>query len=126
VAARTLAGLVAPERLASGALYPPVSDLRSVSRAIAVAVVRKVGTVDGEPPGAQEADAAVDAAIWWPDYVRYDGSYSAARSRRPSRIIAGAPALQPRSAGQAPPSLPDGPGWATGSGRLPGARVPGR
>ena len=77
VAARTLAALVAPERLASGALYPPVSDLRSVSRAIAVAVVRKVGTVDGEPlpagaAGEAVAIAAVDAAIWWPDYVRYE------------------------------------------------------
>jgi malic enzyme len=77
VAARTLAGLVTPERLACGALYPPVADLRSVSRAIAIAVVREIGTLDGEPlpsgeAGAERATAAVDAATWWPDYPRYE------------------------------------------------------
>jgi malate dehydrogenase (oxaloacetate-decarboxylating) len=77
VAARTLAEIVAPERLACGALYPPVSDLRAVSREIAIAVVRQVGTVDGEPlpagaAGEEVAIAAVDAAIWWPDYVRFE------------------------------------------------------
>ena len=77
VAARTLAEIVAPERLACGALYPPVSELRAVSRKIAIAVVRQVGTVDGEPlpagaAGEAVAVAAVDAAIWWPDYVRFE------------------------------------------------------
>ena len=58
-AARVLAACVTDERLAQGALYPPVAALRSVSRAIAVAV-------------AGEAHAAdVDDAMWWPDYVPY-------------------------------------------------------
>ena len=77
VAARTLAEIVAPERLACGALYPPVAELRAISRKIAIAVVRQVGTVDGEPlpagaAGEEVAVAAVDAAIWWPDYVRFE------------------------------------------------------
>jgi malic enzyme len=77
VAARTLAGLVGPDRLACGALYPPISDLRAVSRAIAIAVVREMGTVDGDPlpagaSGGEHAATAVDAAIWWPDYAAYE------------------------------------------------------
>ncbi len=77
VAARTLAGLVPGERLACGALYPPVADLRSVSREIAIAVVASIGTLDGEPlpagqVGMEVAARAVDAAIWWPDYQDYE------------------------------------------------------
>ncbi len=77
VAARTLAGMVEPDRLACGALYPPVSELRVVSRAIAIAVVREIGMVDGEPlpagdEGAELATTAVDAAIWWPEYAAYE------------------------------------------------------
>jgi malic enzyme len=76
-AARTLAGFVTEERLACGALYPPMADLRSVSRAIAIAVVGTIGTIDGEPlpagdEGIERAARAVDAAIWWPDYQPYE------------------------------------------------------
>ena len=77
VAARTLAGLVGPDRLACGALYPRISDLRAVSRAIAIAVVREMGTLHGDPlpagaSGDEVAATAVDAAIWWPDYAAYE------------------------------------------------------
>jgi malic enzyme len=77
VAARTLAGLVSGDRLACGALYPAIADLRAVSRAIAIAVVREMGAVDGEPlpagaEGEELAAAAVDAATWWPDYAAYE------------------------------------------------------
>ena len=41
VAATTLAGLTSAERLAQGALYPRLAELRSISRAIAVAVARE-------------------------------------------------------------------------------------
>ncbi len=76
-AARTLASLVSAERLAAGALYPPVSELRAVSREIAVEVVRAVGTIDAQSmadddEGELRAEAAVDEAIWWPDYPPYD------------------------------------------------------
>ena len=69
IAATTLAEMVPAERLETGALYPSVSALRQVSRAIAVRVVaslRKVG------PEAHDAIVAeVDAAMWTPSYVAY-------------------------------------------------------
>ena len=68
-AADTLAGLVTPQRLATGALYPPVSDLRVVSKAIAIAVAnqaREAG-VARIAPGA-DLEAAVDEAMWVPGY----------------------------------------------------------
>jgi malic enzyme len=76
-AARTLAELVTPERLAAGALYPPIGQLREVSRRIAIATVVSFGTIDGDPIPAGEAglaaaEEAVDGAIWWPDYQPYE------------------------------------------------------
>jgi malic enzyme len=64
LAGETLAAAVTDDRLATGALYPPVTALRDVSRAIAVAVALEAGTLD-------DPEAAVDAAMWWPDYVPY-------------------------------------------------------
>ena len=64
LAARELAASVTEERLATGALYPPVSNLRAVSRRIAIAVAREVGSID-------DVEAAVAAAMWWPAYVPY-------------------------------------------------------
>ncbi|MEZ0240238.1 MAG: NAD-dependent malic enzyme [Chloroflexota bacterium] len=69
-AARVLADQVDDDRLASGALYPPVGSLRAVSRAIAVAVA-----------GDAYADD-VDAAMWWPDYVPYLPVHVDERRRR--------------------------------------------
>jgi malic enzyme len=74
LAARELAASVTEERLATGALYPPVSTLRAVSRRIAVAVAREVGSVD-------DAEAAIDAATWWPEYVPYLPLYPTERRR---------------------------------------------
>ncbi len=68
-AAHVLADSVTDERLSSGALYPPISMLREVSRRVAIAVAG---------PG-READ--VDAAIWWPDYVPYLAARPAERRR---------------------------------------------
>jgi malic enzyme len=77
VAARTLAGLVSDERLAEGALYPPISDLRAVSREIAVAVTCSFGTLGGLPlspceHGRAEAARTVEQAMWWPEYPAYE------------------------------------------------------
>jgi malic enzyme len=71
-AARTLAAHVGDERLATGALYPPISGLRSVSRAIGLSVAREA-VASGYAPVASEEDLEreLDAAMWWPSYVDY-------------------------------------------------------
>jgi malic enzyme len=70
VAARTLAAEVSADRLAGGTLYPPIADLRSVSRAIALAVAREaIGS--GLAPASETLEADVNAAMWWPAYVPY-------------------------------------------------------
>jgi malate dehydrogenase (oxaloacetate-decarboxylating) len=72
VAAHELAGLVSVDRLRTGALYPPIKGLRDVARAIAVAVAREARDSGlGRDRSDPEIDAAVDAAMWWPDYVPY-------------------------------------------------------
>ncbi len=73
VAAHQLADLVSAERLDTGALYPPVADLRAIARSIAIAVTRKArddghGLAYSDP----EIEAAVDRTMWWPDYVPFE------------------------------------------------------
>ena len=68
-AAQTLAGLVPAERLAEGALYPRLRELRSISRSIAVAVA-KAAREDGvgRHLNDEQIEAAVDDAMWMPAY----------------------------------------------------------
>ncbi len=72
LAARTLAAAVTGERLATGAIYPPVGNLRAVTRVIAVEVAREAvrSGVAGISPN-DDIDAIVDGAMWWPAYVPY-------------------------------------------------------
>jgi len=68
-AARTLANCVTKEHLAEGRIYPDQSELRSVSRAIAVAVVREARRLDlGRLIPDAIVEEALDAAIWYPGY----------------------------------------------------------
>ena len=72
VAARTLAGLVTDDQLANGLIYPRVSGLRSVARAIAEALVvhfRDSGY--GRQLRDDQVSDAVDHAMWRPDYLPY-------------------------------------------------------
>jgi malic enzyme len=76
IAARTLADAVAGERLAAGALYPAMSSIREVSRAIATEVAAQAVAEGSSAAAAREGAgfdpaAAVDAATWWPAYVPY-------------------------------------------------------
>lgn len=58
-----------PARLASGALYPPIGELRSVARTIAVQLVRHLrDTGYGRQFRDEEIEPAVDAAMWSPAY----------------------------------------------------------
>ena len=69
-AARELAAHVDEERLAKGAIYPPVADLRSVARRIAIAVVRRLrDSGAGRLFADDEIEVAVDQAMWWPEYL---------------------------------------------------------
>jgi malic enzyme len=69
VAAEQLASLVPEERLAIGAIYPNQSELRSVSAAVAAAVVSHIHRQRREPAldDARIADS-VKAAMWFPGY----------------------------------------------------------
>jgi malic enzyme len=75
VAGRALAGCVSDARLSAGAAYPPVSELRSVTRVIAATVAARAVEIGLSPlrdPTA--AEEAVDAAMWWPAYVPYEAA----------------------------------------------------
>jgi malic enzyme len=72
VAAKSLAALTAKSAPAGGALYPPLADLRSISRTIAIAVI-EAGAAAGWASAADGARAAdlVDGAMWSPTYRTY-------------------------------------------------------
>jgi malic enzyme len=68
-AASTLAEMVTPERLAQGALYPALTDLRAVSRRIGIAVAREARNRGlGRLVADEEIEAAMDATMWDPAY----------------------------------------------------------
>jgi malate dehydrogenase (oxaloacetate-decarboxylating) len=84
VAARELATLVSARRLAAGAMYPPIGDLRRIARAIATAVVRHLrDTGFGRQYRDEEIGPAVDRAMWWPDYPTLVPSNSAGAPNGP-------------------------------------------
>lgn len=69
VAARTLADTITPERLATGAMFPDQSELRAVSRTIAIEVVKFASRTSlGRLYTDQEAEQLVDRSMWFPDY----------------------------------------------------------
>jgi malic enzyme len=82
LAAQTLAAAVTDDRLAGGAIYPPVDELRNVSRAIAIAVAGEAvatGLAGIDP--ATDIEVLIDAATWWPAYVPYSPSRPVERRR---------------------------------------------
>ncbi len=80
VAARTLAEQVDEERLAAGALYPPVQSLAEISREVALAVAREAVRSGVARVGAgTDLETVVDEAMWWPSYVPYIKSRAAVR-----------------------------------------------
>jgi malic enzyme len=71
-AADVVAEAVTQRRFQQGAIYPPVAHLRQISRRIAIAVAQEAqrAGVSGLPDGTTP-EAAVDQAIWEPQYVNY-------------------------------------------------------
>ena len=82
LAARALADAVTADRIASGAIYPAVGELRAISRAIAIRVAREVleAGLGGIDP-ASDIETLVDAAMWWPEYVPYEPARVVERRR---------------------------------------------
>ena len=79
IAARELATLTGEERLASGAIYPPIAQLRQAARAVAIAVVRQLRDSGfGRQYRDEEIEPAVDRAMWWPDYASVSPGTAAA------------------------------------------------
>ena len=72
VAAHALSRLVTHQRLANGALYPPVDELRVCARSIAIAVVRYLRDSGyGRQYRDEEIARTVDRVMWRPEYVRF-------------------------------------------------------
>jgi len=73
VAATTLASMLPAERIEQGAMYPSITDLRSISRAIAIAVAMEARD-EGVAPMATDAEieGAVEACIWTPRYESFE------------------------------------------------------
>jgi malic enzyme len=73
VAAHELASAVSAERLAAGAIYPPITELRSVAQRIAIALVRHFRDSGyGRQYHDDEVEPAVERAMWFPDYLALD------------------------------------------------------
>jgi len=72
VAADALADHMTADRLEQGAIFPTQQELRNVSRAIAIRIVRAARDCGvGRAYRDDDIEDAVDAAMWWPEYVPY-------------------------------------------------------
>ena len=79
IAARELASLVSPDRLAAGGFYPRIAQLRTAARAIAIAIVRHARDAgQGRQFTDAEIEPAVDRAMWWPGYLPYEPAHGGA------------------------------------------------
>ncbi|MEO5963962.1 MAG: NAD-dependent malic enzyme [Candidatus Limnocylindrales bacterium] len=73
VAAKRLVDLSPRDTLQTGALFPPISELRNVAREIAIAVVAHLGEQGvGRRFHEDQIPGAVEAHMWRPDYVPYE------------------------------------------------------
>ncbi len=69
-AADALAAAVDNDSLETGALYPPISRVREVSRNVAVAVARQADR-EGVGTAPPDLEHAVSRAMWRPEYLPY-------------------------------------------------------
>ena len=69
-AARALADSVSDDHLKVGALFPPIGDVRAVSRRVAIDVAR-AAIADGVGTPVDDLPSAIDHAMWKPCYLPY-------------------------------------------------------
>jgi malic enzyme len=69
-AAEALAGCVDESVSADGSLFPPITEVREVSRRVAVAVGEQA-IAEGLAEAQDDVGALVDDLIWWPEYLPY-------------------------------------------------------
>jgi malate dehydrogenase (oxaloacetate-decarboxylating) len=68
--AYALADQVGDDLLAQGQIYPDIHDVRSVSRAVAIAVAREA-IEEGLAEPIDNLEGAIDAEMWVPEYLPY-------------------------------------------------------
>ncbi len=74
-AAQALAEFVPPARLATGAVYPDVADLREACARVAMAVIRTARDQGlGRIVEDDEIEPLVRRSMWFPEYLEYDGA----------------------------------------------------
>ena len=69
-AAEALATQIDAATIRSGALFPPITAVRSVSRVVARAVAAQAAA-EGVAQPLSDPDAAISAAMWEPEYLAY-------------------------------------------------------
>jgi hypothetical protein len=73
VAAQELAASIEESDLAESALFPPLSELRSITARIAAAVVREARELGlGRKLSDADIDAAVKETMWYPEYPDFE------------------------------------------------------
>ena len=69
VASRALADCITDERLSAGAIFPDQDDLRSVTRKVALSVMREAQKESSPPPASdEELEKTIADAMWFPNY----------------------------------------------------------
>jgi malic enzyme len=69
-AAHALAAFTTPELLEAGQIFPDISDVRAVSRSVAIAVASEAIAEDLAEP-VDDLEAAIDAEMWEPAYIPF-------------------------------------------------------
>ncbi|MEA2057523.1 MAG: NAD-dependent malic enzyme [Actinomycetota bacterium] len=69
-AAHALADFTSPELLETGQIYPDISDVRTVSRSVAIAVAAEA-IAEGLAEPVDDLEAAIDAEMWEPNYIPF-------------------------------------------------------
>jgi malic enzyme len=69
-AAHALAAFTTPELLEAGQIFPDISDVRAVSRSVAIAVASEA-IAEGLAEPVDDLEAAIDAEMWEPAYIPF-------------------------------------------------------